>query len=124
LRNTHDLLVELEDAAAVRALTPDVAALAAFDTRAVVVTARAETGRAADFVSRCFAPRVGVPEDPVTGSAHCALAPYWANRLGKTTLVGHQVSSRGGTITCTVTPDARVRLAGQAVTVWRGTLTA
>ncbi len=76
-RNVHDLLVELADAAAVRDLAPDFAAIAALDARAVVVTA-ASDDPAYDFVSRCFGPRVGIDEDPVTGSAHCALAPYWA----------------------------------------------
>jgi PhzF family phenazine biosynthesis protein len=121
-RNTHDLLVELEDATTVRTLTPDLSAIATFDVRAVVVTARADDHTDADFVSRCFAPRVGIPEDPVTGSAHCALAPYWSAQLGTNHLVGTQLSTRGGTITCTITPNDRVLLTGQAVTVWTGTL--
>jgi PhzF family phenazine biosynthesis protein len=121
-RNVHDLLVELPDAATVRTLTPDLTALGAIDVRAVVVTARAEPGRGADFVSRCFAPRVGIAEDPVTGSAHCALAPYWSAKLGPTKLVGDQLSARGGRVTCTIADDDRVKLAGHAVTVWEGTL--
>jgi PhzF family phenazine biosynthesis protein len=121
-RNVHDLLVELPDPATVRDLRPDLARIAEIDVRAVVVTARAEPGTGADFVSRCFAPRVGVPEDPVTGSAHCALAPWWSAKLGPTKLVGDQLSARGGRVICTVTDDDRVRLAGHAVTVWQGTL--
>jgi predicted PhzF superfamily epimerase YddE/YHI9 len=126
-RNVHDLLVELPDAETVRALQPDLAGVAGIDVRAVVVTARANAGTGADFVSRCFAPRVGIPEDPVTGSAHCALAPWWSERLGRTELIGDQLSARGGRITCTVTTThdgaARVLLGGHAVTVWEGTLT-
>ena len=121
-RNPHDLLVELEDATTVRTLTPDLAAIAGFDVRAIVVTARADDHTGADFVSRCFAPRVGIPEDPVTGSAHCALAPYWATKLGTNHLVGSQLSPRGGTVACTVTQGHRVLLRGHAVTVWSGTL--
>jgi predicted PhzF superfamily epimerase YddE/YHI9 len=121
-RNVHDMLVELPDAATVRDLRPDVARVAGIDVRAVVVTARAEPDTGADFVSRCFAPRVGIPEDPVTGSAHCALAPWWSAKLGPAKLVGDQLSARGGRVTCTVTDDDRVKLAGHAVTVWEGTL--
>lgn len=113
-----DLLVELDSAETVRDLTPDIAALAEVDARAVIVTA---LGTDTDFVSRFFAPNVGVPEDPVTGSAHCALAPYWAARLGRTSLVGAQLSKRGGIIHVTHAGD-RVHLAGQAVTVMSGTL--
>jgi PhzF family phenazine biosynthesis protein len=119
-RNVHDHLVELADAATVRALVPDFVALAAIETRAVVVTAAADSDDA-DFVSRCFAPRVGIDEDPVTGSAHCALWPWWAARLGRTQLVGHQVSARGGLVRIEV-GDERVRLGGHAVTVVRGEL--
>jgi PhzF family phenazine biosynthesis protein len=123
-RNPHDLLVEVHDARAVRQLEPDLDALAAIDARGVLVTASSDDP-AFDFVSRMFAPRVGVDEDPVTGSAHCALAPYWAPRVGRDRLVGRQVSARGGTVHCTLTVDdgeARVLLSGAAVTVARGTL--
>ncbi|MEV4571181.1 PhzF family phenazine biosynthesis protein [Nonomuraea sp. NPDC049419] len=129
-----DLLVEVDSAETVAALTPDIPALTALDARGVIVTAAASktnTGTAAgadteldagpDFVSRFFAPNVGVPEDPVTGSAHCALAPYWADRLGRTSLVGAQLSKRGGVVHVTYAGD-RVHLAGQAVTVMSGTL--
>ncbi|MEW9553829.1 PhzF family phenazine biosynthesis protein [Nonomuraea sp. NPDC050783] len=113
-----DLLVELDSAETVRALTPDIAALAAVDARGVIVTA---AGTDTDFVSRFFAPNVGVPEDPVTGSAHCALSPYWSARLGRASLVGAQLSKRGGIVHVTHAGD-RVHLAGNAVTVLSGTL--
>ena len=83
-------------------------------------TSRAENG-SYDFVSRFFAPRAGVPEDPVTGSAHCALGPYWGKKLGKTELLGRQLSSRGGTVRVRL-EDGRVMLGGHAVTVLRGVL--
>jgi PhzF family phenazine biosynthesis protein len=123
-RNVHDVLVELADAATVRDLTPDFAAVAAVDARAVVVTAPGDE-LAVDFVSRCFGPRVGIDEDPVTGSAHCALAPYWAPRVGRDALVGRQVSARGGTVGCRLVSGGdgdRVRLLGRAVTVSSGHL--
>ncbi|MED7929330.1 PhzF family phenazine biosynthesis protein [Nonomuraea sp. LP-02] len=113
-----DLLVELESEETVRNLTPDITALGAVDARGVIVTAR---GTETDFVSRFFAPKVGVPEDPVTGSAHCALSPYWSARLGRASLVGAQLSKRGGIVHVTYAGD-RVHLAGNAVTVLSGTL--
>lgn len=113
-----DLLVELDSAETVRALRPDIDALAAIDARGVIVTAR---GTETDFVSRFFAPKVGVPEDPVTGSAHCALSPYWSARLGRETLTGAQLSERGGLVRVTLAGD-RVHLAGHAVTVVSGTM--
>jgi PhzF family phenazine biosynthesis protein len=116
---TH-YLVELADESAVRALRPDLAMLAQLDANGVIVTAPSDDTRF-DFVSRYFAPKVGIPEDPVTGAAHCMLAPWWAERLGKVELVGHQVSSRGGIVRMRVEGD-RVRLGGQAVTVLRGEL--
>lgn len=112
-RNRMDLLVELADADAVRSLTPDVSALSRLDARGIIVTA---PGDAHDFVSRFFAPRVGIAEDPVTGSAHCALGPYWAERLNRPDLVGFQASARGGVVR--VRPEGdRVWIGGQAVTV-------
>lgn len=112
-----DALVELEDAALVRRLQPDLAALAAVGTRCVIVTAPSDrTG--VDCVSRVFAPNVGIPEDPVTGAAHCALAVYWAERLGREVLVGEQASARGGTVGMRLGGD-RVTLSGRAVTVAR-----
>ena len=119
-RNRLDYLLELDDETAVRALAPDLRTLGAIDTRGVIVTARASTS-GFDFVSRFFAPRVGIPEDPATGSAHCALAPFWAARLGRAALTGLQVSARTGVLRAEVAGD-RVVLAGQAVTVLRGEL--
>jgi predicted PhzF superfamily epimerase YddE/YHI9 len=122
-QNAHDLLVELEDASTVRALTPDIAAIARLDVRGVAVTARGEPDSGFDFVSRFFGPRAGVAEDPVTGSAHCALAPYWAERLGMTSFTAYQASPRGGVVRCRLAPPDRVLLGGAAVTVWHGALT-
>ncbi|HKP30330.1 MAG TPA: PhzF family phenazine biosynthesis protein [Gemmatimonadales bacterium] len=119
-RSPFDLLVQVDTAETVRSLSPDFAALAAFDARGIIVTAEGDSPDI-DFVSRFFSPRVGVPEDPVTGSAHCALAPHWANRLGRTTLTGHQASSRGGKVRVEVQGE-RVQLAGKARTVVRGEL--
>jgi PhzF family phenazine biosynthesis protein len=115
-----DYLVEVGSEEIVRAIRPDITALTRIETRGVIVTARATTP-GYDFVSRFFGPRAGVPEDPVTGSAHCALGPYWQARLGKDTLVAYQASARGGEVRVTVAGD-RVKLAGQAVTVLRGEL--
>jgi PhzF family phenazine biosynthesis protein len=117
----NDLLVEVPGEAAVRKLTPDIPTLAAFDARALIVTAPADPGAGRDFVSRVFAPRVGVAEDPVTGSAHCSLAPYWTSRLGRATLIGYQASDRGGEVRTDLRGD-RVILAGRAVTVLDGDL--
>jgi len=117
-----DLLVLLRDERAVRELRPDIAALRELDARGVIVTAPAAGPEAGyDFVSRFFAPAVGVDEDPVTGSAHCALGPFWAERLGKDELVGYQASARGGIVRVRMQGD-RVLLGGQAVTVMRGEL--
>ncbi|MCZ4100600.1 PhzF family phenazine biosynthesis protein [Streptomyces sp. So13.3] len=117
-----DLLVELADEAAVRALTPDFAALAALGPRGVIATAAAEDpSRGYDFVSRGFFPAVGIDEDPVTGSAHTALAPFWSARLGRTELTGLQVSARSGFVRTELRGD-RVLLTGTAVTVIDGEL--
>jgi PhzF family phenazine biosynthesis protein len=115
-----DLLVELAGEDAVRKLAPDIAALAALDVRCVIVTAAADPGSPYDFVSRVFGPSVGVDEDPVTGSAHCALAPYWTGRLGRDALTGYQASERGGLVGTLVSGD-RVIVSGTAVTVLDGT---
>ncbi len=119
-RNRLDLVVELEDESAVRALAPQFSALgdACGGTRGLIATARS-SGADFDFVSRFFAPAAGIDEDPVTGSAHCCLGPFWAKRLGKETLVGYQASKRGGTVTVRVA-GSRVALSGRAVTVARG----
>lgn len=119
-RTAFDYLVEIESEAKVRALEPDLTLLARLPVRGVVVTALSDD-RGHDFVSRFFAPRLGIPEDPVTGSAHCGLGPFWAARLGRNELSGYQASSRGGTVLVRVAGD-RVHLGGQAVTVLRGEL--
>lgn len=123
-RSTHrsrfDRLLELDSEDAVRALRPDFRALAKVDTRGVIATAR---GKRHDFVSRFFAPAVGVDEDPVTGSAHCVLAPFWAARLGRNEMVGFQASPRGGEVRVRLA-GARVLLGGRAVTVLEGELKA
>jgi predicted PhzF superfamily epimerase YddE/YHI9 len=119
-RNRLDYVVEVDDETAVRAVAPDFAALAAIDTRGVSVTACA-TAPGFDFVSRFFAPRAGIPEDAVTGSAHCALAPLWSERLGRTRLVALQLSARTG-IVRTELAGERVVLGGHAVTVLHGEL--
>jgi PhzF family phenazine biosynthesis protein len=117
-RTSFDYLVELDSDATVRTLNPDLMLLASLPVRGVIVTARSDSGKH-DFVSRFFAPQSGVPEDPVTGSAHCGLAPYWAQRLGKQQLAGYQASPRGGTVLVKVHED-RVYLGGEAVTMLRG----
>jgi PhzF family phenazine biosynthesis protein len=119
-RNEADLVVELDSAATVRALAPDVRALSGIDARGIIVTAASDDARY-DFVSRFFGPRVGVDEDPVTGSAHTALGPFWAERLGRTQLTGYQASRRGGVVGVHVR-DGRVDLRGHAVTVLHGAL--
>jgi PhzF family phenazine biosynthesis protein len=119
--NGHWLVVELSEEAAVRETVPDFGRLGAVIDRGWIVTAPAPAGSDADFVSRCFGPRYGIDEDPVTGSAHCALGPFWAARLGHDRLVGHQLSARGGTVSVHVRGE-RVTLGGTAVTVFRGQL--
>lgn len=111
-----DYLVVLDSEDAVRGLSPDQDALRQLDLRGVIVTA---PGRSHDFVSRFFAPNFGVPEDPVTGSAHCTLAPYWAARLGKASLHARQISKRGGDVWCRL-EGSRVVLTGHAVVYMRG----
>lgn len=119
-----DLLVELPDEEAVRNLVPDMTALTALARRGVIVTAVAEqAGAGYDYVSRFFGPAVGIPEDPVTGSAHTALAPLWSERLGSDALTGLQVSARSGMVRTTLRGD-RTELTGTAVTVLDGELLA
>ena len=113
-------LVELESERVVRELKPDFAELRDSVYDRCIVTARCTTGEY-DFVSRFFAPGVGIDEDPVTGSAHCSLAPFWAEKLGKTEFLAHQVSRRGGVLKVRLLGE-RVHLLGQAVTVIRGKL--
>ena len=105
-------LVVVDDAEVVRTLAPDFAAIARLGRNGVIVTARGDRGH--DIVSRYFAPAIGIPEDPVTGAAHCLLAPYWAPRLGKTSLHAHQASERGGELTCRLIGN-RVELEGGCV---------
>jgi predicted PhzF superfamily epimerase YddE/YHI9 len=116
---SRDLVAIFDDAAAIRNLKPDMTRLAAIDTHGVIATAPGADG--ADFVSRFFTPQQGVPEDPVTGSAHCTLIPLWAGRLGKRELVARQLSRRGGELRCALRGD-RVDIGGHAVLVARGTL--
>lgn len=117
-RGRFDYLARVADEASVRALRPDLARLTAIDTRGVCVTASADADDL-DFVSRFFAPRIGIPEDPVTGSAHCMLAPYWAALLGRDELRAAQRSARSGELRVRLRGE-RVDLIGYAVTVLRG----
>jgi PhzF family phenazine biosynthesis protein len=116
----HYLMAVVHDEAAVQELTPDIREIELMHAHAVMITA---PGDEVDFVSRFFAPRMGVPEDFATGSAHCMLAPYWAEVLGKTTLTARQLSIRGGEIECEVKGD-RVLLRGHAVTFIEGEVNA
>jgi len=116
----RDYLVLYASEAEVKALQPDMLALCGIDKFAVIVSAPAQTP-GIDFVSRFFAPAKGVPEDPVTGSAHCTLIPYWAGQLGKDVLTARQVSARGGTLHCALRGD-RVSMAGSAVLYLKGSI--
>lgn len=118
LGSEEDILAVLDTEKSVRDLKPDMAALAALDCRGIIVTAR---GERSDFVSRFFAPAVGVPEDPVTGSAHCVLTPYWAGLLQKKDLHALQVSARGGELFCSDRGN-RVRIGGRAALYMEGTI--
>ena len=120
-RDLDDYIVLLADEAAVIACDPDFGALRAVETRGVIITAPA-AGDQVDFVSRFFAPRFGVDEDPVTGSAHCCLTPFWASRLEKSVLTARQLSRRGGELEVEHAGD-RVKLRGTCVTTLRGNLT-
>ena len=119
-KSRFDYLVEVESEAAVQGARPDHPALRKLPVRGVMITSRASRP-GLDFVSRFFAPGSGIDEDPVTGSAHCCLTPYWSRVLGKTELVARQLSPRGGTLRLRLDGD-RVRLQGQAVTVLKGEL--
>lgn len=120
-KNQFDYLVEIDSEQVVRSLRPRISLLAEVPARGIIVTSRADSGSKYDFVSRFFGPQVGVDEDPVTGSAHCTLTPYWSKKLGKLEMVGYQASARGGIVRVRLDGD-RVRLSGQAVTVLRGEL--
>jgi len=115
-----DYLVEVENEKIIRGLRPDLKALKTFPARGIIVTSRADLEKY-DFVSRFFAPGAGIDEDPVTGSAHCSLGPFWATRLNKQEMLGYQASTRGGVVRVTLKED-RVLLGGQAVTVFQGEL--
>ncbi len=115
-----DYLVEVASEEIITGLQPDLKALKLFPMRGVIVTSRANSTQY-DFVSRFFAPGAGIDEDPVTGSAHCSLGPFWASRLGKQEMRGYQASSRGGFVRVSLKDD-RVLLGGQAVTVFQGEL--
>ncbi|HUH65372.1 MAG TPA: PhzF family phenazine biosynthesis protein, partial [Syntrophales bacterium] len=119
-KNRFDYLVEMDSEETLRGMEPDFALLDKIPARGIIVTSPSRSG-VYDFVSRFFAPRVGVNEDPVTGSAHCCLAPYWAARVGKSEMAGYQASARGGVVRVRVEGD-RVHIGGQAVTVLRGQL--
>lgn len=119
-KNRFDYLVEVESEEIVRSMRPDFGQLREFGVRGVIVTSRSSTP-GYDFVSRFFAPGAGIDEDPVTGSAHCCLGPFWSSRLGKDAFVAYQASERGGVVHVRVAGE-RVYLGGQAVTVLRGEL--
>lgn len=119
VRRARDWLAVFRSRGEVARLAPRMDVLEALEGRGVIATAPSGGPRRPDFVSRFFAPAVGVPEDPVTGSAHCTLAPYWADRLGKDRLLGRQISRRGGEVTCRVRGD-RVELGGRAVLFLEG----
>jgi len=119
-RSCFDHLVEVGSEAVVRALNPDLAMILRLPVRGLIVTSRA-SGSEYDFVSRFFGPAVGIDEDPVTGSAHCSLGPYWKERLGRDDLTGYQASARGGTVRTRCERD-RVFISGKAITVLRGEL--
>ncbi|MCA9799079.1 MAG: PhzF family phenazine biosynthesis protein [Cyanobacteria bacterium HKST-UBA04] len=117
--NRHEWLVHVSSETDLMAVAPNMAVLGMLPVRGVLVTApsQADEGKV-DFVSRCFYPKLGVPEDPVTGSAHCFLGPYWGQRLGKTRLKGWQASARGGLVAMGLDTPGRVMLSGQACTVF------
>ncbi len=119
--NDFFLLALLADERSVRNLSPDLTAVGELDASAVIATAVADPGQGYDFVSRLFAPKAGIPEDPVTGSSHTVLAPFWADRLGRTSLVGLQASLRSGEVGVEMNGD-RVTIIGRAITVLDGAL--
>lgn len=119
-KTRFDYLIEVETETVLREMKPDFTLLASVPTRGVIVTCKSTTP-GYDFISRFFAPRHGIPEDPVTGSAHCALGPFWAERMGKNQLTAYQASPRGGVMVVVPMGD-RVFLRGEAITVFKGTL--
>ena len=119
-KNRMDMLVHVSDPDSVTEFNPDFYELAEFPVRGIILTSKSDDPRF-DFISRFFAPRVGINEDPVTGSAHCCLGPYWSELLGKTDLLGYQASARGGEVRVHVLPSS-VTLSGHAVTIMYGQL--
>ena len=119
-KNSLGYLVEVESAQIVRDLKPNFSLLKTLDVPDVVVTSVAEQNTEYDFVSRFFAPGLGIEEDPVTGAAHCCLAPYWREKLGKDRFLAQQVSARGGIMKVNYDGGSRVLLQGQALTILRG----
>jgi PhzF family phenazine biosynthesis protein len=119
--NPIDSLAEVDSEETLSGLRPDLVALRRLGGRGLIVTCRGRDGAGYDFASRFFAPGAGIDEDPVTGSAHCCLGPFWSERLGRTELTGYQASARGGFVTVRCRGE-RVELGGNAVTVLRGTL--
>ncbi|MCX7921659.1 MAG: PhzF family phenazine biosynthesis protein [Clostridia bacterium] len=119
-KNRFDYLVEVESEEVIRRIKPDFSNLKQVQTRGIIVTSKSSNVEY-DFVSRFFAPAVGIDEDPVTGSAHCYLGPFWAEKLSKNEMIGYQVSERGGVVKVRVNSD-RIFLSGQAVTILRGEL--
>jgi predicted PhzF superfamily epimerase YddE/YHI9 len=120
-RNSFDYLVEVTGEHNIRKLRPNMNLLRKIEARGIVVTAKADEGKDYDFISRAFYPLAGILEDPVTGSAHTMLGPYWAPKLGRTALTGFQASKRGGYVRLEVEHD-RVRLFGHAKTIFKGEL--
>jgi len=121
-KNAVNYLVEIQSESALKALNPDFVAISKLPTQGIIATAPADSDDY-DFVSRYFCPSIGVNEDPVTGSAHTSLAPYWQEKLGKPSMLARQVSDRGGTLHVSCEKNDRVKIRGQAVTVLRGELT-
>ncbi|MBI1858808.1 MAG: PhzF family phenazine biosynthesis protein [Candidatus Melainabacteria bacterium] len=119
-KSKYDLLLVYDLEKQIREITPDFGKLSQINTRGIIITAEASSNET-DFVSRYFAPKVGVNEDPVTGSAHSVLIPYWSIRLNKQEMIAKQISKRGGTIKCAMKKD-KVIISGQAVCVLEGTL--
>jgi len=119
-QSQFDYLVEVESEAVARAIRPDLGRLAQFPVRGAIITSRSDSSEF-DCISRFFAPAAGINEDPVTGSAHCCLGPYWGTKLGRANLVGYQASARGGVVHMRIAGD-RVHLGGQAITVLRSEL--
>jgi predicted PhzF superfamily epimerase YddE/YHI9 len=113
---SRDYFIVLPDEEAVKNIEPDYSLMKELDTIGVIVTAK---GQSADVVSRCFYPGLGIPEDPVTGSAHCNIVPYWSDKLGKTKLFCKQLSARGGDLSCSLEGD-RVLMGGKAVLYLQG----